>query len=130
VQPGRTSGGIEYGPASVESCAWANFYEQLFAHPYETLQPADSLTRHYICLLFALQEPSMRGMGANFHAHPADFATFGAVCPRPDSRLRNKLLKLEPDSSQIEAMVSNPGRAARIRDMEVRGTHPNPNLSL
>jgi len=48
---------------------------------HETLQPADSLTRHYICLLFALQEPSMRGMGANIPAHPADLQLFGAVCP-------------------------------------------------
>jgi len=38
----------------VSSPAHGKFlYEQLFAHPYETLQPADSLTRHYICLLFA-----------------------------------------------------------------------------
>jgi hypothetical protein len=41
-------------------------YEQLFAHPYETLQPGDSLARHYVCLLFALANPAMRGMGANF----------------------------------------------------------------
>jgi len=65
--PGRTSGGIEYGPASVGVLRMGKFlYEQLFAHPFETLQPADSLTRHYLCLLFALQQPLMRGMGANF----------------------------------------------------------------
>ncbi len=65
--PGRTSGGIEYGPASVGVLRMGKFlYEQLFAHPFETLQPADSLTRHYLCLLFALRQPSMRGMGANF----------------------------------------------------------------
>jgi hypothetical protein len=64
---GRTSGGIEYGPASVGVLRMGKFlYEQLFAHPYETLQPADTLPRHYICLLFALQESSMRGIGANF----------------------------------------------------------------
>jgi hypothetical protein len=64
---GRTSGGIEYGPASVGVLRMGKFlYEQLFAHPYETLKPADSLTRHYICLLFALQDPAMRGIGANF----------------------------------------------------------------
>ena len=64
---GRTEGGIEYGPASVGVLRMGKFlYEQLFAHPYETLLPADSLTRHYICLLFALRQPSMRGMGANY----------------------------------------------------------------
>ena len=64
---GRTSGGIEYGPASVGVLRMGKFlYEQLFAHPYETLQPSDSLTRHYLCLLFALQDSGMRGIGANF----------------------------------------------------------------
>ncbi len=64
---GRTSGGVEYGPASVGVLRMGKFlYEQLFAHPYETLQPGDSLARHYVCLLFALANPAMRGMGANF----------------------------------------------------------------
>lgn len=64
---GRTSGGIDYGPASVGVLRMGKFvYEQLFAHPYETLQPADSLARHYICLLFALSDPDLLGIGANF----------------------------------------------------------------
>jgi len=71
VQPGRTSGGIEYGPAVSEFAHGQILYEQLFAHPYETLQPADSLTRHYICLLFALQEPVCE-VSQLSHAHPAD----------------------------------------------------------
>ncbi len=64
---GRTSGGIPYGPASVGVLRMGKFvYEQLFSHPFETLKPADSLARHYICLLFALSDPNLRGMGANF----------------------------------------------------------------
>jgi len=64
---GHTSGGIPYGPASVGVLRMGKFvYEQLFSHPFETLQPADSLARHYICLLFALSDPNLRGMGANF----------------------------------------------------------------
>lgn len=64
---GRTSGGIEYGPASVGVLRMGKFlYEQLFAHPYETLLPAESLTRHYLCLLFALRDRNLRGIGANF----------------------------------------------------------------
>ncbi|KJH71832.1 GH3 auxin-responsive promoter family protein [Aliterella atlantica] len=64
---GRTSGSIDYGPASVGVLRMGKFvYEQLFAHPYETLQPAESLARHYICLLFALSDPNLCGIGANF----------------------------------------------------------------
>ena len=64
---GRTSAGIPYGPASAGVLQMDKFlYEQFFAHPYETLQIADSRDRHYVCLLFALREPLMRGMIANF----------------------------------------------------------------
>jgi len=73
----------------------------------------------------------MRGMGANYPTHPADLQLFGAVCRRPDSRLRNRgdrQLKLEPEiRARLERRWSaNPGRAARMGNMEVRGTtHPN-----
>lgn len=66
-QWGRTSGGIDYGPASAGSLRMdKRLYKQFFAHPYETLQVDDSLARHYVCLLFALREQSTRGMVANF----------------------------------------------------------------
>jgi len=64
---GRTPGGIEYGPASVGVLRMGKFlYEQLFAHPFETLLPGNSIARHYVCLLFALREQSLRSIGANF----------------------------------------------------------------
>ena len=64
---GRTPGGINYGHASVGVLRMGKFlYQQLFAHPFETLLPGDSLARHYVCLLFALRDRSMRGMIANF----------------------------------------------------------------
>lgn len=64
---GHTSGGIEYGPASVSAVRLSNtIYRQIFAHPYETLQVADSLARHYLCLLFALRDPSLGMIGATF----------------------------------------------------------------
>jgi len=64
---GRTPGGVQYGIASVGVLRMGKFlYKQLFAHPFETLQPGDSLTRHYVCLLFALRDRTMRGMIANF----------------------------------------------------------------
>lgn len=64
---GCTDGGIDYGPASAGVLRMDNrLYKQFFAHPYEALQVADSLARHYICLLFALRERLMCGMLANF----------------------------------------------------------------
>lgn len=64
---GRSPGGIDYGPASVGVLRMGKFlYEQIFAHPFETLLPGDSLARHYVCLLFALRQHSMRGIIANF----------------------------------------------------------------
>ncbi|MGQ4650478.1 GH3 family domain-containing protein [Lyngbya aestuarii] len=64
---GRTCGGIAYGPSSAGVLRMdKRLYKQFFAHPYETLQPANSLARHYVCLLFSLREPLMRGMIANF----------------------------------------------------------------
>lgn len=64
---GRSPGGIDYGPASVGVLRMGKLlYEQIFAHPFETLLPGDSLARHYVCLLFALRENSMRGIIANF----------------------------------------------------------------
>ncbi|HBB35825.1 MAG TPA: GH3 auxin-responsive promoter [Cyanobacteria bacterium UBA8803] len=64
---GRTSGNIDYGPASVGVMRMdKRLYEQLFANPFETLLLSDSLSRHYVCLLFALRDRYLRGMLANF----------------------------------------------------------------
>ncbi|MGB5962106.1 MAG: GH3 auxin-responsive promoter family protein [Coleofasciculaceae cyanobacterium] len=64
---GHTSAGIPYGPASAGVLRMDKFiYEQFFANPYEAIQINDSAARHYVCLLFALREPLMRGMIANF----------------------------------------------------------------
>ncbi len=64
---GRTKGGIDYGPVSVGDLRLNNFlYKQVFAFPYEALQPEDSLARHYVCLLFALRNPDLRICAFNF----------------------------------------------------------------
>ncbi len=64
---GRTQAGIEYGPSSAGVLRMEKrLYKHCFAHPYESLQVADSLARHYLCLLFALRDQSLRGMVANF----------------------------------------------------------------
>jgi hypothetical protein len=64
---GQTEGGIDYGPASAGVLRMdSRLYQQFFAHPYEALQVSDSIARHYLCLLFALRDPRMSGMLANF----------------------------------------------------------------
>lgn len=65
---GQTSGGIEYGPISAGDLRLngKGLYRQVYAHPFEALQPADSLARHYVCLLLALREPNTRMIGAHF----------------------------------------------------------------
>jgi hypothetical protein len=122
---GRTSGGIEYGPASVGVLRMGKFLcEQLFAHPYETLQAADSLTRHYLCLLFALQQSDMRGMAANFpmlilrtcgylERYAEDF-----ICDIEKGTLA-PWVQLEPELRlKLERQLSaHPNRAKQLREI-------------
>lgn len=64
---GTTEGGINYGPASVGVMRMdERLYKVLFANPFESLLPADSVARHYIAILFAVSDRSTRGMIANF----------------------------------------------------------------
>lgn len=64
---GQAPSGIPYGPASVGVLRMGKFlYEQLFANPFETLLLEDSPTRHYVALLVALRDRTMRGIIANF----------------------------------------------------------------
>lgn len=122
---GRTSGGIEYGPSSAGALRMdKRLYKHFFAHPYETLQPSDSLSRHYVCLLFALREEATRGMLANFpmlilrtcnylelYAEDLiqDLAT-GTISQR---------LNLEPDirAALERLLVAAPDRAAQLREI-------------
>jgi len=64
---GRTISGIAYGPGGTGVMRMNKMlYQQLFAHPYTLLEVSDSMSRHYLCLLFALRDASMRGIIANF----------------------------------------------------------------
>ena len=126
IQPwGRTSGGIEYGPSSAGFLRMDKLlYQQIFAHPYETLQPGDSLARHYVCLLFALREPSMRGMIANFPM--LILRTCNYLEQHAEELIRDlekgtiaAWLELEPEIRvQLERQFSaSPRRAAQLREI-------------
>ncbi|MFQ3618482.1 MAG: GH3 auxin-responsive promoter family protein [Cyanobacteriota bacterium] len=66
-QPHKTSGGIPTGPVSVGSIRQGRpLFEHLFSQPFDALEIADILARHYVCLLFALRHADLRGWVANF----------------------------------------------------------------
>ena len=122
---GTTSGGIDYGTASVGVLRMGKFvYEQLFAHPYETLQPADSLARHYICLLFALGNPNLRGIGANFPmlvlriCNYLELYTEDLIKDLETGKIAS-WLSLEPEVRALleRQMLANPRRAAQLREI-------------
>lgn len=122
---GRTSGGIDYGPSSAGVLRMDKFlYKQLFAHPYETLQPADSLARHYVCLLFALSDEATRGMIANFPMLILRTANYlekygEDLIEDLDKGTIASTLELEPEiRTQLEQQHSaNPKRAAQLREI-------------
>jgi len=122
---GKTSGGIDYGPASVGVLRMGKFvYEQLFAHPYETLQSADSLARHYLCLLFALANPNLNGIGANFPmlvlriCNYLELYTEDLIRDLETGKIAS-WLKLEPEVRAIleGQIVANPRRAKQLQEI-------------
>ncbi|HEY9652039.1 MAG TPA: GH3 auxin-responsive promoter family protein [Coleofasciculaceae cyanobacterium] len=134
---GHTSAGIAYGPISAGDLRLSNvFSRQAFAQPFEALQPADSLARHYVCLLFALRNPQMRLIGANFpvlalrlcdylECHTDDLIQdleTGAIAP---------WLKLEPElRAKLERQWSaDPKRAAQLREIVKREGRLTPKLA-
>ena len=135
--PGETSGGIEYGSAGPGVLHTRKFfYEQLFAHPYETLKSSDSLSRHYVCLLFALRDGDMRGMGANF---PMLILRICNYLERYAEELIQDLergtianwLNLEPEirASLERQWSAYPARAAQLRDIFKSQGRLTPNLA-
>ncbi|KAF3887492.1 MULTISPECIES: GH3 auxin-responsive promoter family protein [Nostocales] len=134
---GRTSGGIDYGTAGTGVLRMGKFlYEQLFAHPYETLKAEDSIARHYLCFLFALNDPSMRGIIANF---PMLILRTCNYLERYAEELIRDIdkgtiadwLKLEPELRfQLERRWSaNPNRAAQLREVLRSSGRLTPNLA-
>lgn len=64
---GRTEAGIEYGPVTAGSFRMHRFLcRHGFAQPLEAMEVADTISRHYVCLLFALANPATRGITSNF----------------------------------------------------------------
>jgi hypothetical protein len=127
---GKTSGGIDCGPISTGDLRLnRRFYRQIFAHPYDLLTVADTTTRHYLCLLFALSDPQMRVIGANFPVLALRLANYletyaeDLIQDLATGELA-RWLKLEPAvrMSLERQWAANPKRAAALRHvLDVHG---------
>lgn len=133
----RTSGGIAYGTSSVGDLRNMDFlYRQIFVHPYDALKPVDSLARNYVCLLFALRNPEMRVIGANFPIlalQLADYLERYALYFIEDLET-GKLaswLKIEPEVRQIleQQWSAAPQRAAELRSILQRSGTLTPKMA-
>ncbi|NMG57287.1 GH3 auxin-responsive promoter family protein [Geitlerinema sp. P-1104] len=122
---GTTEGGINYGPASVGVMRMdERLYKILFANPFETLLPADSVARHYVAILFALRDRSTRGMIANF---PMLILRMCNYLERYGEEMIQDIeqgtiaswLPLEPElRPTLESLlIANPKRAAQLRQV-------------
>jgi hypothetical protein len=140
---GRTDAGIEYGPVTAGSFRRSRFLlEHGFAQPFEAMEISDSVSRHYVCLLFALTNPRARGITANFpmlvlricnylNKYAADLVQDIEAGSLPD------WLVMEPQQRQVlqQRWVANPVRAAELRailerDGKLTPTTAWPKLSM
>ncbi|HTL90216.1 MAG TPA: GH3 auxin-responsive promoter family protein [Leptolyngbya sp.] len=122
---GQTAGGIDYGPAAAGVFRMSRLlYSQVFAHPSQTPMIADSLARHYICLLFALNDPATRSIAANYPMLILRICTY--LEQYAESFIHDiktgtiaHWLNLEPAirSSLEKQWFANPNRAAELNAM-------------
>ncbi|NJO39966.1 MAG: GH3 auxin-responsive promoter family protein [Cyanobacteria bacterium CRU_2_1] len=122
---GYTSGGIEYGPVTVGSLRRSRSLGQCgFAQPFEVLEIADSVSRHYVALLFGLCNPNVRSMMANFPMLLLQTCKYlekyaeDLIWDIEQGTIAN-WLPLEPEiRTKLERQwVASPGRAAELREI-------------
>ncbi|MBD1853623.1 GH3 auxin-responsive promoter family protein [Leptolyngbya sp. FACHB-711] len=122
---GQTSSGIDYGFVSAGDLRLnSGLYRQIAAQPFEALQSADSLARHYVCLLFALSDPQTRIIGANFPvlglqlSHYLESYAEDFIQDIETGEIAH-WLKLEPEiRAKLErCWSSHPKRAAELRHL-------------
>lgn len=134
---GYTDGGIPYGPVSVGNLRSADWFSrQIFAHPFDALAPADSLARHYVCLLFALKNPHTRVIGANFPVLAVQVAQYleqyaDSLIDDLENGTIAPWLDLEPEvRSRLECQLApDPERARQLRQILERNGHLVPSLA-
>jgi len=128
---GITSGGIEYGPVSAGNIRKAGIlFEHIFSFPFDALRIGDSLARHYVCLLFALRNPHLRGMMANFpmlilrtcdyleryaeeliwDLNKGTIAAWLPIEPEIRAKLERQCFPASARASELEAILKSTGR--------------------
>ena len=121
---GKTSGSILYGHVSStqqrSNRTW--IAQSIYAQPYDALLIADTLARHYVCLLFALQEPTLKIISGLF---PVSVLQLCLYLERYAEELINDLargeiaawLTIEPDlRTKLQRMFpSAPKRAEQLQ---------------
>ncbi|MEB3359777.1 MAG: GH3 auxin-responsive promoter family protein [Synechococcales bacterium] len=120
---GHTAAGIAYAPVSTSDLRLMDWLSrQVFAYPFEAFQIADTASRYYICLLFALRNPHLRVIGATFPVlalQMCDHLTQNASSLIHDLATGELApwLKLEPAlRAKLERRwTAHPQRAAQLR---------------
>ncbi|MBD1911366.1 MULTISPECIES: GH3 auxin-responsive promoter family protein [unclassified Leptolyngbya] len=120
---GRSPQGIPYGPISVSDLnLMGPIYQQVFAHPFEVMKAGDSVTRNYLCLLFALTDPNLRIVSATFPVYALTFCEHLEI--HAESLIEDletgtfaPWLKLEPELREVleRQWRPHPRRAAELR---------------
>ncbi len=122
---GTTPGGVAYGPVSTSDLRLANVISrQIFVYPFEALQIGNGLARHYVCLLFAMQNPQLRVIGATFPVLALRLCKY--LEEHTESLLQDletgaiaNWLDIDPDLRQAleRQLTPSPQRAANLRQI-------------
>jgi len=141
---GHTAGGIPYGHISSNqlrsSSPW--LHRQIFAQPFQVLQIADSFSRTYISLLFALAEPRLSIIAAIFPpvalrlCHYLDCEAESLIEDLARGQISSRL-PLDPAyrESLTSQLAPAPARAAQLQQIRHRQgrllpRHVWPNLAF
>ena len=120
---GYTNSGIAYAPVSTSDLRLMDAVSrQLFAHPFEAFCIADTATRFYLCLLFALRDRQLRLISATFPIAALQLCQYlenyaeSLIHDLETGEIASEL-KLEPDLRfKLERQWSaDPQRAAELR---------------
>lgn len=122
---GRTTGGIEYGPVTAGSFRMNRLLcEQGFAQPFEAMEIADSVSRHYMCLLFALATPNVGSLTSNFPMLVLRVCQYlnkyaESLIQDIESGTFASWLSIEPELRAVleQRWKANPQRAAELRQI-------------
>lgn len=134
---GHTNQGIPYGPVSVGDLHFSNpIQKNLFIQPYDALKITDIVSRNYICLLFALRNPHLSVIAANYPIIALILAEYlQKYAPDLIQDLKTgrfaDWLNIEPELRQklAQKWQANPLRAQQLEDILAQAGHLTPQLA-